>query len=572
MLQTGTAYTKPFGESIFAKQTVTNYAYPREELIREPIFPYFVLDGGAFNFANDRFGTVNGDDILSLTCSGTLFKEFRHGDPYQWERSFAYTADTGFKKKYEWQIWPQRLYMTLPLAHAFLRTGDRQYAKKWLETVKGWDAAHPYQPFDPAVHYITTDMVWRDMQVAWRTLSLLHGAFMLQEAPFSREDWQYIYRFIERHAQHLYEEAQDRLSRALAQNHVLQIGVALIMAGTLFPEFENSADYIRAGSETVEMNLRGAIYADGGSNEDSPSYSHFIVRLYLEAYLLLKNNGCKPIEGLQESIGRQYEWLYQFSAPTGRVLRLSDSYAMDGLADLQRAERLIQLDFPRVRRNTYFPDSGAAILRCGDLTLAVDAMSYNPGHQHLGRPQILLFFRDDPVLIDAGCCNYDRWELYLALRSPEYHNIVYSPDLMDHPDTGEKMQLDVSLHEYDVENSRIVLACRVRAGESEYTWQRTLQLGNDRLIIADRAESAETIRWRSSLFFARQDSQLSPDGKTFRQLTERWLLTASFAQPVRQELVPVMDEDNRINYAVVTRTETKGKAFENHMELVFRER
>ena len=130
MLQTGTAYIKPFGESIFGKQTVTNYAYPREELIREPIFPYFVLDGGAFNFANDRFGTVNGDDILSLTCSGALFKEFRHGDPYQWERSFAYTADTGFTKKYEWQIWPQRLYMTLPLAHAFLRTGDGQYAEK----------------------------------------------------------------------------------------------------------------------------------------------------------------------------------------------------------------------------------------------------------------------------------------------------------------------------------------------------------------------------------------------------------------------------------------------------------
>ena len=74
------------------------------------------------------------------------------------------------------------------------------------------------------------------------------------------------------------------------------------------------------------------------------------------------------------------------------------------------------------------------------------------------------------------------------------------------------------------------------------------------------------------MFFARQDSQLSLDGKTFRQLTEHWLLTASFAQLVRQELVPVMDEANHINYEVVTRTETQGKVFENHMELVFEER
>ena len=90
------------------------------------------------------------------------------------------------------------------------------------------------------------------------------------------------------------------------------------MAGVMFPELENSEDYVRYGSDTVEMNMLGAVYPDGGSNEDSPSYSHFIARLYLESYLLLKNGGRTMIKGLEESIKRQYEWLYSFMSPDGK--------------------------------------------------------------------------------------------------------------------------------------------------------------------------------------------------------------------------------------------------------------
>ena len=575
MMQTGTEYRKPFGKEIFGREAAAHYAYPRENLIAEPIFPYFVLDGGAFNLANDRFGTADGDDLLALTRSGKLFEEFRLGSPYNWERSFAYTGDTGFRKKYEWQIWPQRLYMTIPLAHAFLRTGDRQYADQWLELVRGWAAAHPYQDYRPEVHYMDTDMVWRDMQVGWRTLSLLHGVFMLQDAPFTQADWQYIYDLVRLHVSHIYRETRHRLTLGIAGNHFLQIGVALIMAGCLLPELSDSAGYIEAGSRTVELNLHKAIYADGGSNEDSPSYSHFIVRLYLEAYLLLKNNGCPPIEGLRESIVRQYEWLYQCQSPSGRVLRFSDSFGMDAMADLRRAERLIDLDFPRERGNAVFRESGMAVLRRGRLTLAADGMRFFPGHQHLGRPQILLFYGEDPILIDAGCCNYDRWELYLALRAPACHNILFCPDFdfSSHPDAEEKaLRMDISLKEFDSAHYRAVLLCRMGWKDTAYEWERELQLEEDRLIITDRAEASEPIRWLSSLFFARRDSQLSEDGQVFRQLTEGYILEVSSDLPARTELVPVMNDDNKLDYAVVTRIRTEGRTYENRTVLSFIER
>lgn len=76
MKKTGSQFTKPFFKEIFGSERTVYYAYPREELLSDPIFPYFVFDGGAFNFANDRFGTADGDRIRELTVTGKLFDAF----------------------------------------------------------------------------------------------------------------------------------------------------------------------------------------------------------------------------------------------------------------------------------------------------------------------------------------------------------------------------------------------------------------------------------------------------------------------------------------------------------------
>ena len=101
VIKTGNEYKKPYGKEIFGAESIGYYPYPREELIKNPIFPYFVFDGGAFNLVNDRFGTVNSDELLELTLSGKLFEIFRYKGEFNWESSFAYTEGTDFTKKYE---------------------------------------------------------------------------------------------------------------------------------------------------------------------------------------------------------------------------------------------------------------------------------------------------------------------------------------------------------------------------------------------------------------------------------------------------------------------------------------
>lgn len=65
MLHTGCEFDRPYASEIFGETRCVFYIYPREALMEEPIFPYFVLDGGAHNFAKDILGTANGDDIRS---------------------------------------------------------------------------------------------------------------------------------------------------------------------------------------------------------------------------------------------------------------------------------------------------------------------------------------------------------------------------------------------------------------------------------------------------------------------------------------------------------------------------
>ena len=566
MKKTGTDFVKPYSEKFFGKSNTVQYIYPREEMVKEAIFPYFVLDGGAFNLACDRFGKVDGDDILEKVMSDELFEEFILGGKYNWEKSFAYTGGTGFTRKFEWQIWPQRLYMILPLAHAYMRTGDRRYSDKWLETVHGWVDAHPYQEFDDSISYFETDMVWRDMQVGWRTLSLLHSLFMLQEAPYPEEEWKFLYDLVHLHAKHLYLEAKDRIARQHVQNHVLQLGTALMLAAVMFPEFDFSEEMLEMGKDTVKMNMQG-IYPEGGSDEDSPSYSHFIARLYLEAYLLLKNNNLPQIDGLHDSIVNQYRWIWLNITPIGNVPRISDSYSIDSVADIERVKRLIDLDLPSERTSVFFPANNYAVLRKGDLVLYVDALDQYAGHRHWGRPQILLYCGKTPVLVDGGCCNYDRWEMYLELRSMPYHNVVYSP--LINIKNYERGKITSKISHYDGDS--VAFEAHISYENVEYDWKRTLRLTEDKLIIDDCAVSDKEIPWRSHLLFSQQDTNIDSDNQ-LRQMTFDYIMTMTTDLPYEKMLMPVMNDNNKIDYAVVAESNDVGKEYRNHIELSFEKR
>jgi len=368
---------------------------------------------------------------------------------------------------------------------------------------------------------------------------------------------------------HLYVEALDRLARNHAQNHVLQIGVVLLFAVSMFPEFENIPEMTKIGIDTVEMNLRNAIYDDGGSDEDSPSYSHFIARLYLEALLLIEKNGYKEIEGLRESVQKQYEWLYQCMTPQGKTLQLSDSYALDVMQDIDFASRLIDLDFERVQKSVYYPDSHIAILRKGDNVLFADAACWPGPHHHAGAPQILSYFKKDSILVDTGVCNYDRWEMYLYLHSFKAHNVVYNEDFEMYD-----CKVTPKIEEVDLDAGTVTIKTLVenKNGQS-YVWVRKTQVTEKGMIIEDEASSDVEMPFKSRLFFRKNDVLFPENNKNVMQLlSENFLMTLTSEKTVSMELAPVMNDSNKLDYAVVCESKAFGKVFRNRIVIEFSDR
>ena len=398
-------------------------------------------------------------------------------------------------------------------------------------------------------------------------MSLLHGLFMLTDAPFAKEDWAYLYDFVKLHMRHLYIEALDRLSRNYAQNHVLQIGVVLMFAGVMFPEAENAMQMVKTGIDTVEMNLRNTIFDDGGSEEDSPSYSNFIARLYLEALLLIEGNGLPKMDGLRESIIKQYQWIYQCMTPQGKSLQIADSYSLDVMQDIEYVSKLIDLDLPARCGDVFLPDSKMAIFRKGDITLYADAQGYPGHHHHAGAPQILVFKGAKPLIVDSGVCNYDRWELYAQLPEPKMHNVVYTEGIY-----STSMTVDPVIEEYDAEGGIIKIKTRVRNGDRQYTWTRAIEISHSKITICDEAVSDSEQTWHSRLFFKKNDVYFTPDGKGMQLMREDFLMNLRSDIPVEKELVPVMNEDNCLDYAVVVQNTHRGCSFENKIEIQFEKR
>ena len=140
---------------------------------------------------------------------------------------------------------------------------------------------------------------------------MAHSIFLIgDQNALTEQQWYSVYDLIRLHASHMYQEGLGHAERHIADNHHLQIGMALIMLGVLFPAFGHSEEYIETGRQIVSDNLEYSIYADGVNNEDSMTYSHFIARLYLEAELLLTKNGLTGVPNCAEKIQKQYEFLF----------------------------------------------------------------------------------------------------------------------------------------------------------------------------------------------------------------------------------------------------------------------
>ena len=537
-------YFKPYLAELYgAVPKERHFVYPRETMREEPVFPYYVLDGGAFFFACDSFGDAGSDTLLEKTLSGEMFRLVTdEKGQTDWGLSYHTTEKAGMPKRHEWQSWPQRLYMLLPLAQKFMQTGDRAYAAEWLRILKLWADNSPYETFRPDIAHTNTSMKWRDMQVSWRTETLIHSLYYLgtpeSESPFTKEEWKYIYDFLDLNLSHLMLETTESFHKNRTGNHTLQMGSALCSAGVLMPELPRAYEYLCRGCEVVAFCHRATIFPDGGSREASPSYSHFIARLYLEAELHLERNGYPQIAGLHDSLIRQYQWLAAMSTREGRNLRFSDSYGMDAHADIRRMAKLLDFEPDFTKKSVLMGDTGIFMLRSGRFELAVDAMKFYGGHQHSGRIAPILNVQGENVLCDTGCVNYDLSDLYPWVMSEEAHSVVTA----GFPFRGDKRE--VKLLSFDADNNTAKAEMSVTYGNKSYKWTRCFALTDSALSVDDYV-SASGIMDFTGYWYLGSRATIIDRSYTARQILSCGTLELRSTQPLTLDRTPALDDFNR---------------------------
>ena len=567
-------YYRPYLE----QGKTTYFPYSREKLLEKPIFPAYVFDGGAFFFLNDIFGTANSDELLEKLLKGELFNYWQQDGEFNWRAVWNKWTDWQYSNEWESHCWLHRLYILLPLAQHYAKTGDRKYADIWLQILKSWDANNPYRPVnDPDDH------IWFDMQVAWRTINLVHSIFLFgDEKAMSEEDWNYVYDLLRLHVRHLHKEGKEhRELQKIGQklgNHTLQIGMALIMVGTLLPELEEAAEMQDTGRIIVENILERAVSIEGVSRENAISYAHFIARLFVEAELLLEYNGYEGLRN-RERISKQYEYLYQFSSPRGKSLQIGDSYALDAAADIEFVSGVYPLDFPRTKKTVVMPDGGLSVLRNDRFDLYIDAAQPGPNgyafHQHYGKPHFVLFADGQPMVVDTGCTNYDRPDLYCQGYVASAHNVI----------TCDEMPLDQNLYSTDVKEKVTISALEEKDGCKSicatnkttdpsgraFTWTRRFDLYDDRLEITDTVDASEEMHFNSYLHipacvagytdFPSKYKPVSPDRKTLMLRRDQKMQFVKVETPFAFECKPCINDNNRIDYAEVLTRRFFAKSF-----------
>ena len=211
------------------------------------------------------------------------------------------------------------------------------------------------------------------------------------------------------------------------------------------------------------------------------------------------------------------------------------------------------------------------------MTLFSDAAGFPGPHHHVGAPQIISFYKDNPILIDTGVCNYDRNELYFYLHEMKAHNVVYCDEF-----STDIYELSVTpvIESVDLEKGTMAIKTTVEHKDGRsYVWTRNIEVSENKIIIEDEAVSDTELPWKSR-FFLKQNDVLFPgaitafqggfkrfnvkrDKNIMQLMKEDFIMTLTSEKNIHQVLAPVMDENNKFDYAVVAESEGFGKVFKN---------
>ena len=186
-----------------------------------------------------------------------------------------------------WEL--NRLQFLVTLAKAYRMTGDERFAAGLEDLWYDWRRKNPYPM---GVNWAST------LEVAFRTLSLMWAAFLLEGTPADSEAFQRdTTREIARSAWYI----SRFLSTYFSPNtHLLGEGTALLLIGLRYPGLADAGQWRKTGWRIVCEEARRQVRADGLHFEQSIYYHVYALDFFLHTRLMAARNSRRrePCRGL----------------------------------------------------------------------------------------------------------------------------------------------------------------------------------------------------------------------------------------------------------------------------------
>lgn len=216
----------------------------------------------------------------------------------------------------------------------------------------------------------------------------------------------------------------------LANNHVLENLVAIILAATLYVGTEEVKGLRRYASERLGRVLSELLTGDGALVERSASY-HTTVLARLLMLMPVQSAGLSAIPCLADAAAKMSSIMYSYRVPGERLVNFNDSAPnmappvpivmqvakQEGIAVLGKHEHDGSFDGTELFRF----ESGRyhCFVDCG-----APAPAENPGHCHAAIGAFVLYWGGKPIIVDPGCSTYDSGGQRLFERSTLAHNTI----------------------------------------------------------------------------------------------------------------------------------------------------
>lgn len=352
-----------------------------------------------------------------------------------------FNREVGQSGKYGFHYW----FWSRPLITAYILTGEEKYLAKFDQLFRQW-----YKQRNNISRSIPDfDVVYYELGLGVRNRIFMEYYFL----PFERRPLQTheeMLKTVLGAARWLYE--LERWEGYRSGNWQCHGSYMLAQIAMVFPEFQESGQWLNLALQRMEEHLNEDFFDDGGHSERSPrNYTQSTYLMFRNLYYLLSTYHVREdlTKKIRQRMGNTIDWWLTLLAPTGEIPAINDSHRglfptfilLDGASFFKKpyvygvlhnlfgiAPKTSPPTFPGFT-SRHMPLSGFTVMRTdwtGDaLYMNFNYGKWNGAHTHNDLLDFEIYAYGRALAVDAGIgLTYDD-PLYVPwYQSSRAHNMV----------------------------------------------------------------------------------------------------------------------------------------------------